>query len=135
MERRHKRPMKILYLLALAQLVGGPLVLLQVSLFCKLTLTQTPESGLADAARMAFESNEFKAALQIEPLRDGKNGKSDSTPQDPSKMEKPKSPLIAWADSALRHSQIGLPCLTGVHVDSWTPTWPHAPPGPPPRVG
>lgn len=127
--------MKILYLLALAQLVGGPLVLLQVTLFCKLTFAHNSGQGWLEAARVALNSDEFRTGPQLQPLRESTDGKSKPAPQDPSKMEKSKAPMIAWAASPMRHSLIELPCMTGVHDDSWTPTWPHAPPGPPPRVG
>ena len=55
--------LRLLYVLALAQLVGGPLVLLQVTLLCKLTLHEAPLIGMADAAVRAWHSDEFQAAL------------------------------------------------------------------------
>jgi hypothetical protein len=45
--------LRLLYVLALAQLVGGPLVLLQVTLFCKLTVKEVPHMKVAEAAARA----------------------------------------------------------------------------------
>ena len=53
------RKMRFPYLLALLQLVGGPLVLLHVSVFCKATLEEAPRVGIAKAAAAAWHSEGF----------------------------------------------------------------------------
>jgi hypothetical protein len=54
---------RFLYLLALAQLVGGPLVLLQFTVFCKMALHETPRVGVAKAAVGVWNLDDFRAVL------------------------------------------------------------------------
>lgn len=125
--------LRYLYLLALAQLVGGPLVLLHVTVFCKLTLREAPRVGFAQAAVEAVVSDEFRDCAHAglpkrdTPARD--NGEGDPKP----KLEKPQQPPAPWAAErrfladAVKRAKIADTART------WTPAWPNAPPGPPPR--
>lgn len=125
----------MLYLLALIQLVGGPLVLFQVTLFCKLTLRDAPELGITAAASLAWNSDEFQAALteRVPPTQKDKFPMPSQDP--PTKVEKAKSPFMFWKTDA---PMIAAACVRWKMIASeriWTPAWPQAPPGPPPRMG
>ena len=125
--------MRPLYLLALAQLVGGPLVLLHVTVFCKLTLREAPRVGFADAAVEALVSDEFReCAIAGLPKRD--TPAKDSREGDPKpKLEKPHHPPAPW----MAERKIFADDVKGTAIAdtarTWTPAWPNAPPGPPPR--
>lgn len=129
------RKTRILYLLALLQLVGGPLILLQVTFFCKLTLREAPEIGIAAAASQAWNSDEFQAVL-IGDIPKRNQNQFPHPSQDPgSKVEKVKSPFIHWQTEA---PFVDTACVRWKMISVervWTPAWPQAPPGPPPRLG
>lgn len=118
-----------LYLLALAQLVGGPLMLLHVTWFCKMTLHEAPKVGMAQAAHQAWYAS---VDLAVE------NENRSRTPEAPPRKfipEKPKLPVNQWETPRL-HLQCESVRHEPVHRERiWTPAWPKAPPGPPPRVG
>ncbi len=123
--------LRFLYLLALIQLVGGPLVLLHVTVFCKLTLNETPRMGVAAAAVKAWNAEGFQDALakDFTPERNGRKD-GEKPKADP---EKAQQPPIPWSNPA-RH----FACDEGSRsiaerAVTWTPQWPNAPPGPPPR--
>jgi hypothetical protein len=125
--------LRYLYLLALAQLVGGPLVLLHVTVFCKLTLREAPRMGFAQAAAVALDSDEFRACASAGlPKRDMPAKESPEGDPKP-KLEKPQQPPAPWAaerrflTDAVKRAKIADTART------WTPAWPNAPPGPPPR--
>jgi hypothetical protein len=126
-----------LYLLALAQLVGGPLVLLQVTVFCKLALHEAPRVGVAKAIERAWSSDDFQAIVAAEGSGNKKNSKSPPSPTDgpKPKVEKSKLPMIAWEPAPLRLACVPGGCGTTECARVWTPAWPQAPPGPPPRLG
>lgn len=129
------RKMRFLYLLALLQLVGGPLVLLHVTVFCKLTTSKTPEMGVAQAAVSAWHAEGFQEALLADALFE-KGARKEGDGQKPKPdLGKVKQPVVPWEvprfTLAGRHKKISAPCY-GV---AWTPLWPNAPPGPPPRLG
>lgn len=127
---------RFLYLLALAQLVGGPLVLLQVTVFCKLALHEAPRLGMAKATVLAWQSEDFQTALAAVDGVRSREPKSAPPTGDPKlKLEKAKPPMIPWQTAPL---VLGAPselCEIADHGRTWTPTWPQPPPGPPPRVG
>jgi hypothetical protein len=125
---------RFLYLLALAQLVGGPLVLLQVSVFCKVVIREAPHVSAGEAISRALNSEDFQTALI--PAAEQKSPAQPSSDKDPKvKLEKAKLALLPWemnARSLVSKNQ----GLAKVEVErTWTPIWPQAPPGPPPRVG
>ena len=129
------RKLKFLYLLALCQLLAGPLVLLQVVVFCQKAAPEIPRQGLVSAAQIAWHSDEFQAALrQADPIC--KDSKSSVPKSDPSlKLLKAKMPIIAWHLPVLRIFASKQFVLCPDRERIWMPTWPQAPPGPPPRVG
>ena len=127
--------LRLLYLLALAQLVGGPLILLQVTVFCQLTLKQAPTSGWPQAVGQVWNSAEFEEVLQASAHREKHPRKSEPSPGDSSQPEKSKPPMIAWEPGMPGRLAGGLPCVDRMNEAFWTPAWPHAPPGPPPRIG
>ena len=128
--------LRFLYLLGLAQLVGGPLVLLQVTVFCKLTLHDAPRMGMARAALHAWHSNDFQTLLTAtDPA-----GSDDTKSMPPSggpkgQPDKAKTPVTVWEPSPLVLIHLSSRYLTVERVRTWTPAWPQAPPGPPPKVG
>ncbi len=127
--------MRWLYVLALAQLVGGPLVLLQVTLFCKLALHEAPRVGMARAAAIALDANDLHAALAMEtPSKPGE--RKSPTPGEPKmKLEKAKMPAIPWEPAPLVLTAFERSFHAAECARTWTPAWPQAPPGPPPRLG
>jgi hypothetical protein len=128
--------LRILYLLALAQLVGGPLVLLHVTVFCKVALQNVPRVGMKDAAVLAWHSDDFQAALVTTDFVGTKESKSLPPGHGPKlKLEKGKVPFIAWTTEPVVLAASSCPCEHADRARTWTPAWPQAPPGPPPRVG
>ncbi len=121
--------MRPLYLLALLQLVGGPLVLLHVTLFCKLTLHEAPRMGMANAAVAAWESEGFQKALLADALpekhsrKEGDGAKPKPEKQAPPSMDFPTAPAATATCGG----------TVAERLVTWTPRWPNAPPGPPPR--
>ncbi len=130
------KKLKLLYILALFQLVAGPLVLFQVTLFCKLTVSETPRQGIAKAFGKAWSSNEFQASIQNADGVKKEAAKSPLPTSDPGeRLIKAKVPWIVWQPAPLRilaDTEL-VPCSDWARM--WTPTWPQAPPAPPPRVG
>jgi hypothetical protein len=127
------RKLRLLYVLALAQLVGGPLVLLQLTFFCKLTLQEAPRVGMARAAVQAWHSDDFQTALWacVSTAPEEKKSPARDPQPDP---EKAKLPVIPWAAGNLALFVPPDDSELGLRSKFWTPAWPHAPPGPPPRV-
>ena len=130
------RKLRLLYVLALAQLVGGPLVLLQITFLCKLTLQEAPRVGMARAALQAWHSDDFQSALTAGiPTTPGET-KSKPPARDLKRdPEKTKPPAIPWTTGNLALIVPPDDSEPGKCAKFWTPAWPHAPPGPPPRVG
>ena len=130
------RNLRFLYLLALFQLVGGPLVLLQLTVFCKVALHEAPHAGMAKAAVFAWQSGDFQAALAAPDVVKTGEKKSGPVPGGPKlKLEKAKMPIIPWEASVPAPPEIAMLCKIADRARVWTPAWPQAPPGPPPRMG
>ncbi|MES2440185.1 MAG: hypothetical protein V4584_14040 [Verrucomicrobiota bacterium] len=128
--------LRFLYLLALAQLVGGPLVLLQVTVFCKLTLHEAPRMGVAKAAAEAWSSEDFQTVLATADIPGTDGRKAPPSPDGPKvKLEKAKLPVIPWQAAEWVVTDVSRHCKIADRARVWTPAWPQAPPGPPPRVG
>jgi hypothetical protein len=126
--------LRFLYLLALAQLVGGPLVLLQVTVFCKVALHEAPRAGMAKAAVRAWQSDDFQTVLAETDPTGNSQRKSTPPTRDPS-LEKAKHPVVPWHTSRLILADVSILCKIADRARTWTPAWPQAPPGPPPRLG
>lgn len=126
--------LRFLYLLALVQLVGGPLVLLQVTLFSKLVIREVPRVGVIAAVSIALDSPEFRDTLADATLP-RKDAMNPEKKERKSKPDSPTAPDFPWM--AQRPLCDNDPAVCGVpgHFRIWTPHWPHAPPGPPPRIG
>lgn len=130
------KKLRFLYVLALLQLVAGPLVLLQVTVFCQLTIPEVPRQGLVVAAQKTWKAKEFQAVLHLADQSSKDDSESPLPTSDPlSKSLKAKMPFIAWTSAPLLAIQATelVPCSDWSRM--WTPTWPQAPPGPPPRIG
>ncbi|QTN33233.1 hypothetical protein HZ994_13225 [Akkermansiaceae bacterium] len=124
---------RLLYLLALLQLVGGPIMLLQVSLFSKLVIQEAPRVGLLQAVSFAWDSPEFRDALADASVP-WKNAAGTTSKEDKAKPDCPAAHDLPWnADPRPCPDD---PAVCGVlgYFRIWTPQWPHAPPGPPPRM-
>lgn len=126
---------RFLYLLALIQLVGGPLVLLQVTVFCKLTLHETPRIGMAKAAVSAWRSADFQAVLAPADVAKADDLKPTPSGNGPKvKLEKAKEPVIPWMPIRVNLAALAVRVDVVDRERFWTPAWPQAPPGPPPRI-
>lgn len=134
MARFRTGKLRLLYVLALAQLVGGPIVLLQVTLLCKLTLNEAPRMHMAEAVVSAWHSDEFQAAITA-----GARHGETQTPlpsRDPKGTpDKSKPPAVPWKCEPLALIVHAVTCEIVTRERIWTPAWPQAPPGPPPRLG
>lgn len=126
---------KYLYLLVLFQLVAGPLVLLQVSVFCSLTVKETPREGVAKAMVKAWKSEAFQSLLA--PAANSRvqtdNGALPSN-DDSSGPAKIKVHLLGWQSAPALSLPSAVLSDWQILSGAWTPEWPTAPPGPPPRV-
>ena len=122
-----------LYLLALFQLVAGPLVLVAVLTFCKTVVHEVPEQGVVKAVSFAWQSDAVQSL--VDTACDQQAG--DSTAKGPVKKMNPdtgKFIAIAW-DAVAPHIKNSLEVTPpNGWMTSWTPAWPQAPPGTPPRV-
>ena len=121
-----------LYLLALSQLVGGPLVLMQVMVFCRVTAREAPSQGLVKAVSVAWHSEEFQA--QIIASNDQRTHQADST--FPPKKTVGNSKIQGIVSTALRAPSIvqSATMKWASWKTLWTSAWPQAPPCPPPRA-
>lgn len=129
---------RFLYVLALAQLLGGPLVLLQVTVFCKLALHEAPRMGMAKAAAKTWDSGDFQAVLATADAGLPKTaGKKPLPPTDTPKLkvEKAKLPIIPWEAAEFVLTEVSSHRKIVDRARIWTPAWPQVPPGQPPRVG
>ncbi|MES2474785.1 MAG: hypothetical protein V4640_03320 [Verrucomicrobiota bacterium] len=127
---------RLLYLLALIQLLGGPLVLFQVSVFCKLTLREAPQVGVAKAALLALHAEDFQQVVANPALavRDASKGAAPGKAPVPD-VEKAKDPGIPWLKPALNPDPVATWCAIGGWERVWKPAQAQPPPGPPPRLG
>lgn len=129
------KKMKLLYVLALFQLVAGPLMLMQVTVFCKMVVKESPRQGVAAAFEKSWSSEEFQAVLASpDAPKKGEAQSPQPAPEEKLKVEK-KMPLMAW--QAVAFLKV-LPCERVAWVMPERlryGVWPQAPPAPPPRVG
>jgi hypothetical protein len=121
---------RTLYLLALFQLVAGPLVLVTVFLFAKVTVREAPSQGLVKALSSAWQSHEVQSALHA-----ASEDTRDPAKSAPTKATKDKAKLIgiAWSGVDLP-SDSAAKASVSTRLETWTPAWPQAPPGTPPRA-
>jgi hypothetical protein len=123
-------------MLALAQLLGGPLILWQVTVFCQLALNEAPRLGMVRAAAYTWHSDDFQAVLAS---TDGVRIKGSNVPAPKDKpklsLDKAKLAVIPWEPTEWKPFDLAHRCRIVEYERPWTPTWPQAPPGPPPRVG
>jgi hypothetical protein len=123
-----------LYLLALFQLVGGPLVILAVVFFSRMVVHQAAEHGLTVGVVKASQSAEWQkvaSALSGATYGHPSNGQKDPVPV----VKDPGGKLIGlmWEGITLPEEQ-PVPCEGPyLWVRTLTSDWPHAPPLPPPR--
>lgn len=127
-----------LYLLALFQLVGGPLVLVPMLLMSKAVVRETAQHGVVKGFHEALVSQEWSEAQEM--LQRGSIvAEPSSSTKAPGKKEKakdgqPKLDFVAWTPPALME-QDGTPVKRPAW--EWHPMsshWANAPPSPPPRV-
>jgi len=123
-----------LYLLALFQLVAGPLVLVTVLTFCEITVREVPTQGLTEALSSAWHSPEVQALIQNAtgvPVDDS----NAPLPVDSGRQEGKKVTWCVWQKPAIK-------CWTSpieskaafAWLKAWTPALLLALTGPPPRV-
>jgi len=123
-----------LILLALFQLVAGPLVLLQVSVFCSLTVREAPSQGVAKAMVKAWNHEAFQSLLSAP---DSHKLSNDAAPSGTSKegQLKAKIQLFAWSSETALYAPPFKIANWAAYHEAWKTVWPQAPPGTPPRVG
>lgn len=124
--------MRALYLLALLQLLGGPVVLLHVTVFCKLTARETASVGFAEAAVKAFASDDFRLCATSTPNRE-KPAKDSRESEPKPKLENPNQPPAPWIAERKIFTHAVKSTAFNDAARTWTPAWPNAPPGPPPK--
>ena len=122
---------RTLYLLALFQLVAGPAVLMGVLVLGKLTVKEAPKHGVAEAFAKAWQSHEFQALLQSNDVPAHPDSKIPLPKPEPTKA---KLHVISWSTAPALIPTRTNSSASYAWLDAWTPTWPQAPPGPPPRV-
>jgi hypothetical protein len=135
--RELKKHARLLYILALLQLVGGPLVIVQTFLVGKVATQAVVEHGWSDGAALVLASPEFDALCQAIEIvvKPGEPQPMDRKAPE-GKAAFGKSPWLPWENSLQRgffvsseECQVKLPPWQ----NRWLGTWCHAPPGPPPR--
>ena len=130
------RNARLLCLLALGHLLAGPLVLVFVHAVTlgKLTIREAPAHGMAAVSR-AWQSEEFQSVV-VRAAEVVAGHSRPSLPGEGSKVEPGKTKITAtiWqmAPMLLRPESREGTCA--LKSRTWTPSWPNAPPGPPPRV-
>ena len=123
-----------LYLLALFQLVAGPLVLVTVLTFCEITVRETPTHGLTEALSSAWHSPEVQSLIQNATRLPAKDSNAP-LPVDSSRQDGKKMTWCVWQKPLIRGWTSPLESTDAfAWLSVWTPAWPQAPPGPPPRV-
>jgi hypothetical protein len=123
-----------LYLLALFQLVAGPLVLVTVMTFCKMVVHETPTQGVVKAMTSAWHSDEVQSLVDVACDRQARD-EQGPVPSKKQTTEHGKFIAIAW-DVVPQAVKLSLQASCPEDwTSTWTPAWPQAPPGTPPRVG
>lgn len=133
---RLNRKTRLLCLLALGQLVVGPLVLVlvQATALCKLTVREAPVHGVAAVSR-AWQSEEFQSLLvKAADVLTGEPQPSQPGRESKAKPCKIKITAVLWESVPVLPAQTSQADHWAHKPDTWTPAWPHAPPGPPPRA-
>ena len=125
-----------LYLLALFQLVGGPLVLLSVILFSKLMVTHSSQHGLKAGVVEALQSVEWKTVTNAF-MNAEQDAATNQAPLAPTKIKEVKAKCFAIAQAML---PLQIRELTSTKLPmEWESVivadWRQAPPNPPPRLG
>jgi hypothetical protein len=127
------RSTRWLYLLALFQLVAGPLVLVTVMTFCKVTVREAPSQGLVKAMSAALQSDEVQALVQVTSNAQTEDSKS-SLPVKKFKAGEKKFIGIAWESMPTVMVDATKTSSSSAWLKTWSPAWPQAPPGTPPRA-
>ena len=126
--------LKFLYLLALFQLLAGPLILLQVAAVCEFTVKEASHHGVTVAVEKAWSLEHFGVMAEM-PEHHADKSRSPLPTSDPKgKLLKEKSPVLPWLAAAIRIEEMPRHVSCPEWARMWTPAWPQAPPGPPPRA-
>lgn len=124
-----------LYLLALFQLVGGPLVLVPMLMMSKAVVRETAQHGVVTGLHEAVESQEWDDAREMI--------QSGAIPDSPAKKHgapeksgegKPKLNFMAWTAPARLELEGNLAAKPAWEWQPMASHWANAPPSPPPRV-
>lgn len=126
-----------LYLLALFQLVGGPLVLVPMLMMSKAVVRETAQHGMVKGIHLATLSPEWDEVREI--FQHGIAPDLSPSTKAPGKKEnakdgKPKLDFVTWTMPALAEQE-GAPEKRPAW--EWQPmasSWANAPPSPPPRA-
>jgi hypothetical protein len=126
--------LKLLYLLALFQLLAGPLILLQIAAVCQLTVKEASHHGVVVAVEKAWSGDHLDVFAEVPDHQADKSRPSAPTSDPKGKLLKDKFPVTPWMATSFRITGIArhIPCPDWERM--WTPAWPQAPPGPPPRA-
>lgn len=126
--------LKLLYLLALFQLLAGPLILLQVTAVCQMTVKEASRHGVTMAMEKAWNGDHLDMVGEMPDHHADKSRPPAPTSDPKGKLLKDKSPVLPWMTSAFRIAEIPRHVSCPDWARIWTPAWPQAPPGPPPRA-
>lgn len=126
--------LKLLYVLALFQLLAGPLILLQVASICEFTVKEASHHGIAVAVEKAWSGEHLEMLAEMPEHHADKTRSPHPTSDPKGKILKEKSPELPWLAATIRIAKIPRHVLCPEWARMWTPAWPQAPPGPPPRA-
>ena len=123
-----------LYLLALFQLVGGPLVILSVVFFSRLVAKYSADDGVVVGVTQAWQSPEWQKitraliATTPGPIKASPEGHAE-------KVKEPGGKVFwqIWTEVDARWSQRPPEAAPSVPLPTLLSAWPDAPPLPPPR--
>jgi hypothetical protein len=132
---RSLKNIRPLYLLALFQLVGGPVVLVAVILFGRMSVEHVAEHGLAAGISETLQSDDWQSAAQeLAQAVNGIPAKQDDKTPVPVKETKGKL-YTTDLDKPVAAPLISMEGRTPwLRVDMFAATRSQAPPGPPPKL-
>jgi hypothetical protein len=125
-----------LYLLALFQLVGGPLVILAVVFFCRMTAQHATDHGVTTGIVKVWQSPEWEAVAQAL-VGMAQERQRSHAPDTVPPVQDPFGKLVVEVGNLLQvpcpQSTVALPPTGNNGLRD--AGWPQAPPSPPPKIG
>jgi len=122
-----------LYLLALFQILGGPLVLLAVLTAGKLVATKIHDQGLKAGMASVCDHGTWQAVADVVAKVDAASHGDRKGTEMPVGQVKEKIIALAWSAPEFVFGEGAELAEVPGSRDLWSSRWPHAPPSPPPR--